>query len=95
MTRYSPMDTQRANLSERAQLRIQPMRRFRGHPTTHQSAIADIIELIRAGDIAHLDDAREFCARDEWTEAEIAGLSRTIDDVGYTLKLTGAITTWQ
>jgi hypothetical protein len=88
------MDTARPNLSPAAKLQIQQMRRFRAHPTTHESAIADIVALIRAGEIAHLDDARAFCASDEWTEAEIASLSRTIDDVGYTLKMTGAIPRW-
>lgn len=82
------------HLSSTAQLQIQPLRRFRGHPTTHAAAIASLVALIQAGDIVHPDDVRAFCASEEWTEAEIASLSRTIDDVGATLQQTGLIRQW-
>ena len=94
MNRYSPMDTQRVRLSDTAKLHIQEMRRFRAHPTTHESAITNIVALIRTGDLTQSDDARSFCADEEWTEAEIASLSRTIDDIGFTLKATGTIKSW-
>jgi hypothetical protein len=88
------MKSPNGKLSSTAKQQIQNMRRFRAHPATHEHAIAGLVALIRQGDITQLDDARSFCADEEWTEAEIASLARTIDDVGFTLKTTGIIQTW-
>lgn len=94
MNGYGSVDARRAPLSDIAKHQVLQMRKFRAHPDTHQNAIAHIVTLIRTGDITQPDDARSFCADEDWTEAEIAGLSRTIDDVGFTLRATGIIKSW-
>ena len=81
-------------LSDKAKTQIQHMRRFRRHSSDHRVAVRNISNLILSGDIKHPDDAREFCAEEKWTEDEIGTLSRTIDDVGYTLEATEQISKW-